>query len=52
MKENIQSEFSIIDLKECAELLNRENGLDPDVDLVILKYENTDPVSNGNEKSI
>ena len=52
LKDNSQSEFSIIDLKECAELLKRENGLDPDVDLVILKYENTDSVSNGNEKSI
>ena len=52
LKENTQSEFSIIDLKECAELLKSENGLDPDVDLVILKYENTDSVSNGNEKSI
>ena len=52
LKDNSQSEFSIIDLKECAELLKRENGLDPDVDLVILKYENTDSVLNGNEKSI
>ena len=52
LKENIQSDFSIIDLKDCAELLKSQNGLDPDDDLVILKYENDNQVSNGNEKSI
>ena len=47
---NIKSDLSVINLKECADLLKKQNGVDPDTDLVILKYENEDSVSNGDEK--
>ena len=49
---NTKSDLSIIDLKGCSDLLKAQNGIDSNVDLVILKYENEDSVSNGNEKSI
>ena len=52
LKENTRSDFSIIDLKECADILKSRYELDPDEDLVILKYENNNQVSNGNAKSI
>ena len=52
MKENIQSDYSVIDLGDCADLLRNKNGLNPDDDLIILKYENDNKVSNGYEKSI
>ena len=52
MLRNIKSDLSVINLKECADLLKKQNGLDSDTDLVILKYENEDSVSNGNEKSV
>ena len=43
----------MIDLNECADLLKKENGLDPNIDLIILKYENEEEIiTNGNEKSI
>ena len=51
-KENTNRDFSKIDLKDCADLLRSQNDLPPDEDLVILKYENDELVSNGNEKSI
>ena len=47
---NKTSNLSVIDLKECANLLIVENGLDNDTDLIILKYENI--TTNSNEKSI
>ena len=52
LNRNITSNLSIIDLKDCADLLKSENGVDNNTDLIILKYENDDLVSNGNEKSI
>ena len=52
LSENIQGNFSIIDFKNCADLLREQNGLNSNDDLVILKYENDNVVSNGNEKSI
>ena len=52
LKNNTQRNFSIIDFKDCADLLRSQNELPPDDDLVILKYENDNEVSNGNEKSI
>ena len=53
LKGNIKSNFSVIDLNECADLLKKENGLDPNIDLIILKYENEEEIiTNGNEKSI
>ena len=52
LKENSNRNFSIIDFKDCADLLRSENGLDSNEELVILKYENDNQVSNGNEKSI
>ena len=48
---NIKSEFSVIDLKDCTKKLNKEIGRDEDADLIILKYENENQV-NGNKKSI
>ena len=49
----MKSNYSVIDLKECADLLKRENRLDPNTDLIILKYENeNENITNGNEKSI
>ena len=50
--ENTNRNFSIIDFKDCADLLRSQNNLESDEDLVILKYENDNQVSNGNEKSI
>ena len=52
LKGNVQTNFSVIDLKDCADLLKSQYSLDNDTDLVILKYENSDSVSNGNEKSV
>ena len=52
LKENIQTNFSVIDLKDCADLLKSQYSLDNDTNFVILKYENTDSVMNGNEKSV
>ena len=52
LKENENHNFSIIDFKDCAYLLRNQNKLDSNSNLVILKYENDNPVSNGNEKSI
>jgi len=52
LKGNIQSNFSVIDLKDCADLLREQNGLNSDDDLMIIKYENDNKVSNGNEKSV
>ena len=49
---NTKSDLSIIDLKGCSDLLKAQNGIDSSVDLIILKYENENSVSNGNEKSI
>ena len=50
---NIRSNFSVIDLKECADILKKENGIASDADLILLKYENLEEkISNGNEKSI
>ena len=46
-----RSEFSIIDLKECAKKLNKENGREEDADLIILKYENEKQIEV-NKKSI
>ena len=48
---NIKSEFSVIDLKECTKKLNKENGRDEDADLILLKYENENQV-DVNQKSI
>ena len=47
-----QRNFSIIDLGECTDIIKQKNSIDPNEDLVILKYENYGPVSNGNEKSV
>ena len=52
LKNNIKSNFSVIDLKDCADLLKSQYGLDNDTDLIILKYENENTTSNGNEKSV
>ena len=52
LQHNIDNKFSIIDFKDCADLLRTKNGLSPNDDLVILKYENDNQVSNGNEKSV
>ena len=48
---NIKSEFSVIDLKECTKKLNKEIGREEDADLIILKYENENQV-DVNKKSI
>ena len=47
---NETSNLSVIDFKECSDLLKDEYGLDDDIDLIILKYENN--TSNANEKSV
>ena len=52
MKDATNRDFSIIDFKDCAELLKSNNNINSDEDLVILKYENNNPVSNGNDKSL
>ena len=52
LKGNKKSNNSLIHLKECSDLLKKENGLDPDTDLIILKYENEEGITNGNEKSV
>ena len=52
LKGNKKSNNSLIHLKECSDLLKKENGLDPDSDLIILKYENEGEITNGNEKSV
>ena len=52
LNENTQRNLSIIDFKDCAELLRIQNGLNSIDDLIMMKYENDDFVSNGNEKSI
>ena len=43
LKDDKPKNHSIIDLKDCADLLRSQNGLDSDEDLVILKYENENP---------
>ena len=48
---NLKSEFSVIDLKECTKILNKENGREEDADLIILKYENENQ-TDVNQKSI
>ena len=48
---NIKSEFSVIDLKNCTKKLNKEIGREEDADLIILKYENENQV-DVNKKSI
>jgi len=50
LNDNTTSYLTVIDLAECADILKRENGLDPDTDLIILKYENITKVPN--EKSV
>ena len=52
LKEKNQRDFSIIDLKDCIDLLRDKNNLKPDEELILVKYENDNQVSNGNEKSI
>ena len=52
LKENTQRNFSVIDLKDCIDLLRDKNNLDPNEDLILVKYENNNQVSNGNKKSI
>ena len=52
LKENKNRNFSIIDFKDCADLLRSQNNFESNEDLVILKYENDNQVSNGNEKII
>ena len=52
LNENSQRNFSIVDIKECIDLLKTKNGLESDDDLIIVKYENFNIVSNGDEKSI
>ena len=47
-----QRDYSVIDLKDCIDLLRDKNNLDPNEDLILVKYENNNQVSNGNEKSI
>ena len=50
---NLKSEFSAIDLKECAGILNKKNGLQENEDLIILKYENEkETINNGNQRRI
>ena len=50
LKDNIQNDMSIIDFKDCADLLRSQNGLESNDDLVILKYEKEN--SNGKDMSI
>ena len=52
LKEDTPKNHSIIDLKDCADLLRSQNGLDSNEDLVILKYENENPSSDGIDKGI
>ena len=52
LHEKTERDFSIIDFKDCTDLLRSHYGLSPNEDLLILKYENDNQVSNGNEKSI
>ena len=52
LKDDKPKNHSIIDLKDCADLLRSQNGLDSDEDLVILKYENENPSSDGIDKGI
>ena len=52
LKEDTPKNHSIIDLKDCADLLRSQNGLDSEEDLVILKYENENPSSDGIDKGI
>ena len=47
---NNTNRLSVIDLKECADILINSYNLTQDTDLLILKYENL--VSNSNDKSI
>ena len=47
---NKTSNLSVIDFKECVNLLKKEYEIDEDIDLIILKYENI--TSNPNEKSV
>ena len=52
LQENNNRDFSVIDIKDCAELLRSQYKFDSIDDLIILKYENNKPVSNGNQKSV
>ena len=52
LKEGVPGDSSVIDLKDCADLLREQNDLSPDDDLIIIKYENDNIVSNGNEKNV
>ena len=52
LKGNTKRNFSIIDLKGCIDLLRDKNNLNPNEDLILVKYENNAQVSNGNKKSI
>ena len=47
---NKTSNLSVIDFQKCADLLKEENGLEPDIDLILLKYENN--TKNASEKSV
>ena len=45
-----EGNYSVIDLKECGDILKSHYNLDPSTDLIILKYENN--VNDTNDKSI
>ena len=45
-----EGNYPVIDLKECGDLLKSYYNLDPDTDLIILKYENN--VDDINDKSV
>ena len=51
-KSGIKTGLSIINFEKCAEVLKSENNIEPDVDLVVVKYENEDSEKNGNNKSV
>ena len=51
-KSGIKTGLSIINFEKCAEVLKSENNIEPDVDLVVVKYENEDSEKNGNDKSV
>ena len=52
LNSNIRNNLSIIDLGNCANLLKSQNGLESDIDLIILKFENENSGLNAKEKSI
>ena len=49
---NTTSNLSIVDISKCTDLIKGERGLDPDTDLILLKYENESITSNGEGKSV